>query len=222
MGGEKSGNGSRPNRRTSALAKANFAKDQLRKKLAQTPVELQVVDQEHVRSPEVIQFAIAHLSAGGTWEHLRYKLGLGPAHLDQRWRKLRELLVEGLAPASEQEALRAQADGRAYLITKVQDFEETLDQVLLVMGNSEEEKKSLPALMKLKLDAIKMQLDENARSFDAYVALKKAKEIDKRNQGVSILIQNNYHVPRPGDDKRMREATEAAVDLLEAKRAVGD
>jgi hypothetical protein len=204
----------------SQVKKAHKALAEKRLKLAKIPVELQVRDTEHARSAEVIEFCIAHLTGGGTWEELRARLGLGPAHQDYRWRKLKELLIDGLAPKTEEEALKAQADGRAYLLSKVQEFEETLDQVLLVMGNSAEEKKSLPSLLKLKMDAIKMQLDENARGFDAYVNLKKAKEADKKTQGVSILIQNNFHMPRPGDDKKeLKDVTAVAVGLLDAKRS---
>lgn len=207
----------------SPIVKARAVLSEQQRRLADVPVELQVKDLDHAKTPEVIQFCVNHLVGGGRWEELRKKLGLGPAHLDYRWRRLREILVDGLVPTSEEQALKAQSDKRAYLVMKLEEFEQDLEGTIQVLGGGKEDMKAFSALMKLKLDTMKTLLEENSREFLAYVELQKAKKQDRIGRGTSVIIQNNFHIPRPGDDKKLiDQTTERVVAAIEEKHAVGD
>lgn len=201
-------------------AREIFAKQQ--EELSKIGVELQVKDLDHAMSPEVIQFCINHLSSGGRWDELRRKLGLGQAHKDWRWRKLREVLANGLIPRTEEEALKAQADKRAFLIGKLEELESDLEGILQTLTNSKEDKLALTGILKLKLDTIKTQLQETERDYMAFIETRKLKVEDKKKRGVSVIIQNNYHIPRPGDKpEEIDVTTERVTKLVEAKVGSG-
>jgi hypothetical protein len=202
----------RPKNYKSGLQRARELQLQEFKRLETIPVELQVRDIDHAKSPEVIQFALAHLSTGGTWNELRRKLGLGPSHLDKKWRVIRHLVTEGLLPENEEEALQAQASMRTYLLSKIEDFLGDVESKLLAAGDA----KSDHHFMKLRLESLKVLLEENKESFNAYVLAKKLKHQEKTRRGVSILVQNNYHIARPGQDAQaLKDVTEKAIGLIE-------
>jgi hypothetical protein len=70
--------------------------------------------------------------------------------------------------------------------------------------------------MKLRLESLKVLLEENKESFNAYVLAKKLKHQEKTRRGVSILVQNNYHIARPGQDAQaLKDVTEKAIGLIE-------
>jgi hypothetical protein len=179
-------------------------------------VELQVKDTEHAKSPEVIAFCVQYLVAGVHWEVLRRKLGLGPAHSDPRWRTVRKAVNENLLPKSDEEALLAQSNVRGYLLDKIGDYIDDVEAMIAHTPNSEEGLKLLPQFMKLRLDGLKTLLEENKISFDAYVAIKKAKALDLSTQGASVIIQNNFHINRPGSTPReVVEVTKKAANLAQ-------
>lgn len=189
--------------------------------LGAIPVELQVRDNDHARSEEVVKFAIEHLSTGGSWEELRRKLGLGPAGQDRRWRTVRAVVSETLVPKSEEEALAAQANLRSYLLDKIHNFIGDVESMISHIPNTEEDRKTTAQFMKLRLDGIKTLLEENKNSFDAYVDLRKAKSMDRHTQGPSIVIQNNFHVARPGQTPRdVLETTKAAINITQPTKLV--
>lgn len=199
----------------SALEKARSARREALKGIEAIPVELQVRDAEHARSPEVIQFALTHLAQGGTYEALRRKLGLGPAHRDHRWRLVRDVVNEGLIPQSEADALRIQADGRQYLVQKVEDMIEDFEGLMSSLSDDKVgDRIMLSQFMKMKLEALKLLMEENAKTFEAWATTQKIKAADRKTQGPSIIIQNNYHIPRPGDKAREVSEVTAKVSTL--------
>lgn len=209
------------------ISRAREIREKKLQALTAIKVELQVVDAEHAKSTEVVQFAIDHLACGGTWAELRAKLGLGPSHIDRRWRELRSAVCDGLAPKTEEEALKAQADGREFYVHKVDELIEDLDAMMETVPDDDEGRKLFPSFMKLKLESLKVQLEENAKSFAAFVELRKVRELDKKTQGTSFIIQNNYHIARPGQSPKDVEAlAEKAIELHQTKsqlkEALGD
>lgn len=197
---------------------ANEARKLRQLELRKVPIELQVRDVDHAKSEEVVQYSITFLATGGTWEELRRKLGLGPAFEDRRWRIVRAAVNEALIPKSEIEALAAQANMRSYLLEKVNTFVEDVESMIQQLPNNQDDRKVLPAFMKLRLDGLSKLLEENKNSFDAYVDLRKAKAMDKGAQGRSVIIQNNFHIARPGQSPK--EVTEAAIDITNQVKAV--
>lgn len=159
------------------------------------PVELQVTDVRHARSSEVLAFCLSHLGAGGTWASLRHKLGLGPG--DIRWRLIRERAVEGLLPVNEEEAIKAVGSQRSFLVTKLEGIMEEIEERINMMDDSD--KTFDHHFWKLRMDGMKLLLEENSKQLMDHLEMKKAKAAEKNNTGVSIIVQNQYYIPRPGD-----------------------
>lgn len=190
--------------------------------LALVKVDLQVRDADHARSPEVIDYCVKFLSKGGTWDVLRRKLGVGAANSDNRWRVIRGQVCETFIPKSEEEALLAQANTREFLLQKLEGFVEEVESTISNLPDGEEGLKALPAMMKLKLETLKAFFDENERSFKAYTELKKIKTLEKKNQGGSIIINNNYHMNRPGQNaKDVTNTLDTASKLLKVEGKSG-
>jgi hypothetical protein len=92
---------------------------------------------------------------------------------------------------------------------------EDLEGTLLTLPDNEEDRKLIPNLFKLKLDSIKTLLEENSKEFEAFISSRKMREQEKKTQGTSILIQNNYHINRPGDSpKQILETTKNVSGLI--------
>ena len=159
------------------------------------PVELQVTDVRHARSAEVLSFCLSHLGAGGTWGSLRSKLGLGPG--DIRWRLIRERAIEGLLPVNEEEAIKAVGSQRSFLVDKLEIMLEDLEGRINMMSKAEMTFDH--HFWKLKLEAMKLLLEENSKQLSDHLDVKKAKAADRHALGVSIVVQNSFYIPRPGD-----------------------
>ena len=204
-----------------ALSRARAELARQKDELATVEVQLQVRDLAHAKSPEVISFATDHLVRGGTWAELRRLLGLGPSHLDKRWRAIREIVTGGLIPQSEDEALQAQGSMRNYLLGKLEDFMGDIEGIMLTMTDDKLDRGVMPAYMKIKLDALKALLEENNKSYENWLELHKARKADLKTQGPSIIIQNNYHIPRPGDTPReIQDVTKKVTSLIDAAKNV--
>lgn len=189
------------------------------KELDLIPVELQVIDCDHARSDQVITYCKKAISEGLPWEELRRRLGLGPAAQDKRWRVVRATIIEQLVPKSDEEAMRLVSEQRHYLIQQVDDFKQEVEDMMKASGTSEEEIKNIPAMLKIRLESMRTLLDHNDKTLQAYVAVKRAKEVDKLRQGTSIIIQNNYHVARPGQNPRMiGEMKKEVAQLVESSK----
>lgn len=204
-------------RRANAISQLERARDGMRERnlrLSAIEVVLQVQNAKDARSPEVLEFSAQHLASGGTWEELRRKLGLGTSNIDHRWRAVREAVCNHLMPVSEEEALLAQANQRVFFVGKLESFIEDIEALLLTTPATDEGLKVIPNFMKLKLETFKIMLSENTKSFAAYVETKKVRQADKRTQGTSIIIQNNYHVNRPGDRPQDVRDTTTKISAL--------
>jgi hypothetical protein len=180
------------------VAQAREVLKEKQQALAKIDVELQVTDAKHARSEGVVSFCREHLIKGGTWEELRRKLGLGPAWQDSRWRMVRATVVDCLLPSTEEEALKASQQERSFLVSKLEEFVSEIENRMQHMRGGKDEHQ----YWKLKLEALKLQLEEATKTFDNYVNMKKVKTLDSKTQGVSIIVQNNYHMARPGETKR--------------------
>lgn len=200
-----------------SVKSARLALAEKRKLVAKTPVELRVEDSKQARSAEVVTFCREHLIKGGTWEELRYKLGLGPAWSDHRWRIVRSVVVEALLPANEEEALKAAESERQFLVSKLEEFVSEIEGRMDTLKGGKEEHH----YWKIRLESLKIQLDQASQSFQNYTVMKKVKHLEKGTQGVSIIVQNNYHMARPGDSKKdVKDVTAKVTNLaLEAKVA---
>lgn len=180
-------------------------------------VELQVLDVAHARSSEVLGFCLAHLGKGGTWSSLRHKLGLGLG--DIRWRLIRERAVEGLLPVNEDEAIKAVGSQRTFLVQKLEHMLETLEARMELFTAKQGAFAQDKDFWKLKTEIMKLLLEENSKNLMDHLEVKKAKALDKTNQGVSIVVQNAYYIPRPGDDKdRIRDVVPLINELTEQTR----
>ena len=174
-------------------------------KLDQVPQVIEVKTMSDACSPAIIEYAREYLIAGGRWDELRRHFGLGPSNVDRRWRKLREAVIESMVPRSREQALLGQSSVRQFLMAEIDAFTKevnieingfTDDSGQVHLGVTE---KNRHHYYKMKLEALRARLDENSREFDAFAQIELLKTKEKHNQGASIIVQNNYHINRPGD-----------------------
>jgi len=196
-------------------------------KLSQMPILMTVKSCETARSVKVLNFCREFLTNGGRWDELRRSLGLGPAHLDKRWRIIRELMPELIAPVSEQDALTRMMANQLYMMNELEGI---LGQAEVAYSDSHYEEmkidddgkkvgtgkmkpgKNTHHYLKLKLEAIKSKFEQNYLEFEAFIETKKLKVAEKKNSGVSILVQYVNQVKRPGQDN---PAIDAKVEKIE-------
>lgn len=185
-----------PGRSAEELAEIRQRLAEKRKALELLPVEFQVVDMNHAKSPEVMDYCVRHLSSGGTWAELRKKLGLGPSYADRRWRYIRQAILEVAIPLDEQEALQAKYATNQYLLSKLDKFmEEIEDRIVMREGEDNEHH-----FVKLKLESLKMMFERNEIDFDHYIEMRRLKTAESKSQGVSIIFKNVVQIPRPGEN----------------------
>lgn len=172
---------------------------QARKEIALADASLGVVfkvkDLEHARSNEVLMFCVEQLKAGKTYNQLRIMLGCGPASHDRNWRTIRALLIEMILPASEEEALQADATHSSFMLRKMEEFLEKVEKRSADMKGREEEAQFL----KLELEAMKAVMEKYNKRTEHYLKVKDIQKKEKRKTGTTIIFQNNYKVARPGD-----------------------
>lgn len=194
---------------------ANLSKAQEVKKSMLTravPVELQVRDMEHAKSEEVLQFCLEKLEKGTTYNDLRLMLGLGPASVDRRWREIREILIEMILPADEEEALRTDAGLSGYMLSRIEQYIEKIQERALANRGEENE----AAFLKLELDSMKLLMEKYAKRTDQYLKWKDMQKKEKRTTGTTIIFNNLHAVRRPG-----QELEEAAQLVIEARKIEG-
>lgn len=182
-------------------------------KLRDTPVELQVRDAEHCKSQEVMTFCINHLKVGRTWEELRFRLGLGPAHLDSRWRLLRKLIIDIALPEDETAALKLMYEKNEILIERVERFLLEIEERMLGLTGDDIAEES--KFYKVRLEALQTILQNNENKFQHYLNMKKLKVAEKQNRGVSIVFVTQSGIARP--EKQLGEGV-----IMEAKQVVKD
>ncbi len=158
-------------------------------------VKLQVKDMRHARSEEVLAFCLEELKSGTTYNDLRLMLGLGPASIDRRWRRIREILVELILPDTEEEALRADAGMSGYLIHQAEKFMKKVQA--RAQANAGEETEA--QFMKLELDALKLIMEKYSKRTDHFLKMKDLQKKEKRTTGPTIIFNNLHRIARPGD-----------------------
>lgn len=178
------------------IEKAAKARRAQQKKEKEVALVMKVRDVAHARSEEVLKFCVSELSKGSTWNELRRKLGLGHAGIDTRWRVIKDILCSAIMPTNEDEALQASLSMSNYMVTSLEQFMDRLEQRVEAMKGDKTEAQ----MLKVQLEAIKFQKQIYDSKFQHYAQLKDMKDSDKRKHGQSIIFQNNYFVPRPGQD----------------------
>lgn len=162
--------------------------------LEKVPKVIEIKTISDACQPAVIEYSREFLINGGRWDELRRHLGLGPSNVDRRWRKLRQAVIESMLPKSREQALLGQASVRHFLLSEMDSFSNELEKVMPTISE-----KNLHHYYKMKFEALRAKLDENSREFDAFAQIENIKSKEKHNQGTSIIVQNNYHINRPGD-----------------------
>jgi len=203
------------------LSLLELARQKMREQLNEDrcPVELQVVDIAHARSAEVLAFCLSHLGAGGTWSALRHKLGLGPS--DVRWRLIRERAVEGLLPVDEDAAIKAVGSQRTFLVQKLEEMLEKIEGRMELFSVKQGVSSIDKDYWKVKTEIMKLLLEENSKNLTDHLEMKKAKAADKHNSGASIIVQNAYYIPRPGDGReRIVDVVPLINELSEEARKI--
>lgn len=182
-------------------------------------VDLQVTDVRHARSAEVLAFCLSHLGAGGTWSSLRQRLGLKPG--DIRFRIIRERAVESLLPVNEDEAIKAVGSQRTYLVDKLEGMLEKLEARMDLLPEKTRSGFNDAAFWKIKTEIMKLLFEENSKNLMDHLEMKKAKAIDKMQAHGSIIVQNNYYIPRPGDSQdKLKDVTPIINELTETANKV--
>lgn len=178
---------------------ANLEKAQaVKKEMLQTPVpvEFPVRDMEHAKSEEVLQYCLKELEGGTTYNELRLKLGLGPASVDRRWREIREILIELILPQDEEEALRTDAGLSGYMLSRIEQYIEKIQERALANRGEENE----AAFLKLELDSMKLLMEKYAKRTDQYLKMKDIQKKEKRTTGTTIIFNNLHSIRRPGQE----------------------
>jgi hypothetical protein len=88
---------------------------------------------------------------------------------------------------------------RAFLLQRV---EKLVDEIEAKSEASEAlgDMQSLILWTKMKMDAFSLLLAEAKKDLDEYAEMQKLKKLDAKHTGPSIIVQNNFHIPRPKTD----------------------
>lgn len=173
----------------------NKAQAESRLQALQGGIVLHVQNLDHARSDEVLNFCVEQLKAGKTYNELRMMLGCKPASVDRNWRAIRECLVEMILPATEEEALQADAAHSSMMLRRMEEFLDKVEARARASEGAENEHHFL----KLELDAMKQVVDKYGQRTDHYLKMKQIQKQEKRKTGTTIVFQNNFKVARPGD-----------------------
>lgn len=186
-----SDNGGKLNK-TGGLAEYNAAR---RAQLAAIEVEYPVADIEAAKDPKTILWATTRLIEGDSWEVVRRKMGLGPSHVDRRWREIRKHILEQAVPENEDQTLKDYLDEQAQAIADLKEFILKIEQKIEATPSSKEEQKAHHQYYKYKLDALSKLVDETSKKAQHSLETHKAKKGLAKNIGTQIIIHNN--IPRP-------------------------
>lgn len=174
-------------------------------------IEFPVRDMDHAKSEEVLQYCLRQLEQGTTYNDLRMKLGLGPASIDRRWREIREILIEMILPADEEEALRTDAGLSGYMIARVEQYILKIQQRAEANRGHDQE----ASFLKLELDSIKLLMEKYAKRTDQYLKMKDIQKKEKRTTGTTIIFNNLHAVRRPGDVSPLADAARLVTQVRE-------
>lgn len=171
--------------------------------------EMVVRDTDHAKSSEVIKWCVKELTQGTTWRQLRKKLGLGNSGVDRRWRIIRETICSVALPKTEEGALEAFYSEHSLAVGELEDFlEKVARQVDKADGRKDEAN-----MLKVQLETMKLRMEMSVKKFENYAKLVELKKNEKKAQGSSILVQNNYYIPRPGDNLEAKEVGPGVIEV---------
>lgn len=165
--------------------------------VADVKVELPVETLKDCEREDVLQFCVEQLKTGTTYNELRKKLGLGPMHVDGRWRKIRRLLLDMVLPKDEEEALLAGYSSTQFMIRKMESYLTKLERRRQEKTFGDEKDEAL--FWKLELDAMRTILEKQEARTLHYFKMKDLQKSEKGRRGSTIIFQNNFNVPRPGE-----------------------
>ncbi len=182
-----------------------------RKMLSEIKPIMEVKGMAHVRSPELKTFCVDKLIDGTTYEELRRLLGLGPAHKDILWRKLREILSSEIAERVKPDNPDSDKLFAASTQETIWWYKEKIKEIECIISKASED--TLPHLYDnlLKYRDRLVAIDRGDQM--AVFTKQRIRAMEKQTSGVSIIFQNLYHMPRPGDDKLEREVKETPKEL---------
>lgn len=159
------------------------------------PPELEVRSEAHAVSAEVLEFCLEHLRQGRGWSELRYRLGI-PHPLDRRWAIVKQKCVDMLLPSSDEEALSRSMANRALLLQRLESLVEEIEDKISASDSLGKMDFSI-MWTRTKMDALEILLREASKDLDEYAEVQKLKRAENKNSGPSIIVQNNFHIPRP-------------------------
>lgn len=189
------------NKRRAQLA---LAREQYRKLREGAQLVRQINTMEEARDPKLLEWCLGELSRGKRFEHLRRNLGLGNAAVDARWRYIRGELLRQALPGSEDDALLAAYTEQDEVVDKLQGEFEKLEEIV----DSQPYREDLAALIKSKIEVLKLLLEERKARFSQYVEMSKLKK-GVGGVGISIILQTN--VPRPKRELNKAEPIDVEV-----------
>lgn len=192
----------------SSLEKAVEQRRQNILALQGTEIVLQVRDNKHATSEEVLKFCMNELSAGTTYNELRLKLGCGASATDRRWRLVRSALAEIVLPDSEEEALKYAHSLSNFMISQIEKFQKKMSKRAEAQQGEENEAQFL----KLELDAMKLVMEKYDSQTEHYLKMKAIQKREKRTQGRTVVFNNKFYVARPGGENQLEEAAKLVVE----------
>ncbi len=175
------------------MTRALVKKKKIQDEEKNTEVVLQVKGSAHALTEEVLTYCVKELQTdGATWNTLRRKLGLEPS--SHAWRMLKDTLCSSVMPETEEEAFRAMQHNTQDMVHRIEGVLDQLeDRVTTAFGTKEE-----PAMFKVQLDAMKLHMEAHQKRFEHFLKMRELKLTDRQKHGASIIFQQNYFIPRPG------------------------
>jgi hypothetical protein len=177
-------------------------------------VELHVKTTAQALSEEVLRFCVKELSSeGSTWNRLRRKLGLKAN--SEIWYTLKDTLCSSVMPETEEEAYKAMQHNTQDMLLRIEGVLAQLnDRVKMAYGTKEE-----PQMFKVQLEAMKLHMEAHQKRFEHFLKMRELKLTDRHKGGASIIFQQNFRIPRPGQHELVSEILREVVELPEAKDA---
>jgi hypothetical protein len=197
------------------MGKALEEKKRIQEQEKATEVELQVTDTAHALSEEVLKYCVEELQKdGSTWNRLRRKLGLEPQ--SHAWRMLKDTLCSSVMPETEEEAFKAMQHNTQDMVHRIEGVLDQLqDRVRSAYGAKEE-----PAMFKVQLDAMKLHMEAHQKRFEHFLKMRELKLTDRQKHGASIIFQQNYFIPRPGQRDVVKDVVKDVVEFVDGKPVV--
>ena len=192
----------------SSLEKAVEQRRQNILALQGTPVVLQVRDNKHATSEEVLSFCMKELSSGTTYNELRLKLGCGASATDRKWRLVRSALAEIVLPDSEEEALKYAHSLANFMIARLEKFQTKMAK----RAESQRGEENEAQFLKLELDAMRLVMEKYDSQTDHYLKMKAIQKREKRTQGRTVVFNNKFYVARPGGENQLEEAAKLVLE----------